>query len=547
MSKKRNLLFLSLLILSILLLTGCFLNPLKTEGLLKGQVLVPEGTLKHKDLTGEALPDATINIIDLATGEVVATTTTDSDGHYQVFVLPGGPYLLEAVKGGVLLEQITCQVEAGIEYDLGSIDCVTTASALIAQAMMDAGDNPADIDCAAIIADPNFDDVSSNVCATIKAGGDPTVSAAVLQAIEDFLNPPTPTPTPNPPPLSDAKTITAFDFEALDPDVIGVIDEGAKTIALNVPFGTDVTALVPTIVHTGTSVSPASGAAQDFTSPVTYMATAEDASTQAYLITVTEVVTVINIAEISGVTAPVKGDTPVNSITLEDQYTGTVTWYPEDDPFQEHKVYVATITLTAEAGFTLNGVAANYFAVDGAIIVTNTTDSGVVTAIFPKTLVVGDSYGGGKVAYILQSVDPGYNASEQHGLIAATEDQSSDVGIQWCNGFKVTGATGATGTAIGTGQDNTTTIVSVQGVGSYAAQLCEDLIEGGYDDWFLPSKDELDKLWINRLAIGSFADDYYWSSSEANASIAWYQDFRDGFQGSNGKLSTYRVRAVRYF
>jgi len=83
------------------------------------------------------------------------------------------------------------------------------------------------------------------------------------------------------------KAIIAFDFKALDPDVIGVIDEGAKTIALTVPFGTVVTALVPTIVYTGASVSPASGTAQDFTSPVDYTVTAEDTTTAVYTVTVT--------------------------------------------------------------------------------------------------------------------------------------------------------------------------------------------------------------------------------------------------------------------
>ena len=198
MLNKRNLFFLSLFILGILLLSSCFLNPPATEGILKGQIMVPEGTTQTKDLTGQALPDATVNIIDLTTGAIIATTVTDATGHYQVSVPPGGSYLLEAVKGSVKLEQITCSVEVGIEYDLGTADCVTTAAALIAQAMMDAGDNPADINCADIIADPNFDDVSSIVCSTIKAGGDPTTSALVQQAVEDFLNPPAPTPTPTP-------------------------------------------------------------------------------------------------------------------------------------------------------------------------------------------------------------------------------------------------------------------------------------------------------------------------------------------------------------
>ena len=196
MLKKRNLLFLSLLILGALLLSSCFLNPPATEGILKGQIMVPEETLKAKDLTGQALPDATVNIIDPATGEIIATTTTDANGYYQVFVPAGGPYLLEAIKDGVKLQQVTPQVEVGIEYDLGTADCATTSVALIAQAMMDEGDNLADINCADITADPNFNDVSSIVCSIIEAGGDPTVSALVQQAVEDLLHPPTPVPAP---------------------------------------------------------------------------------------------------------------------------------------------------------------------------------------------------------------------------------------------------------------------------------------------------------------------------------------------------------------
>ena len=139
MLKKRNLIFLSLLILGVLLITSCLPKPPVTEGILKGQVIVPEGSIQAKDLTGQALPDATVNIIDLSTGEIIATTTTDADGYYQVFVPAGGPYLLEAVKDGVKLQQITPPVEVGIEYDLGTADCTTTAVALIVQAMPGCG------------------------------------------------------------------------------------------------------------------------------------------------------------------------------------------------------------------------------------------------------------------------------------------------------------------------------------------------------------------------------------------------------------------------
>ena len=70
MLKKRNLIFLSLLILGVLLITSCLPKPPVTEGILKGQVMVPEGTLQTKDLTGQALPDATINIIGRKVNDV---------------------------------------------------------------------------------------------------------------------------------------------------------------------------------------------------------------------------------------------------------------------------------------------------------------------------------------------------------------------------------------------------------------------------------------------------------------------------------------------
>lgn len=85
--------------------------------------------------------------------------------------------------------------------------------------------------------------------------------------------------------LTATKAITAFNFSSLS--VTGTVNEGGKTVALTVPFSTDVTALVPTITHTGSSISPNTGVAADFTSPVTYTVTAEDATTQAYTVTVT--------------------------------------------------------------------------------------------------------------------------------------------------------------------------------------------------------------------------------------------------------------------
>ena len=66
-----------------------------------------------------------------------------------------------------------------------------------------------------------------------------------------------------------------------------VRDSGNEYVTLTVPYGTNPSSLTPTIVHTGASVSPASGVAKDFTNPVTYTVTAADGSTKAYTVTVT--------------------------------------------------------------------------------------------------------------------------------------------------------------------------------------------------------------------------------------------------------------------
>ena len=97
---------------------------------------------------------------------------------------------------------------------------------------------------------------------------------------------------------------------------------------------------------------------------------------------------------------------------------------------------------------------------------------------------------------------------------------------------------------------NTNAIIASQGAtaASYAAGLARAYNGGGYSDWYLPSRDELDKLYLNRDAIGGFdttADPWYWSSSEYDASNAWSQLFDDGYQGNLSKFPTYRVRAVR--
>jgi hypothetical protein len=151
-----------------------------------------------------------------------------------------------------------------------------------------------------------------------------------------------------------------------------------------------------------------------------------------------------------------------------------------------------------------------------------------------------------------------------HGLEAAPVDQSTS--SAWgCHGDDVSNAVD---TAIGTGADNTDAIVSFGCTGgSPAAALAATGYElNGYDDWFLPSKDELNLMWTNLADsdgdgsnsgpadpnnVGGFAIDTYWGSSQADAGNSWFQWFRNGQQyslaPSGTKPDAKGVRAVRAF
>lgn len=97
---------------------------------------------------------------------------------------------------------------------------------------------------------------------------------------------------------------------------------------------------------------------------------------------------VVDIQAIEGVGVPTRGEVPVTTIVPTDQYTGTIVWSPtvsEGEAFAADQAYTATITLTPKAGYTFEGVSANFFTVAGATSVSQDANSGLITATFPRT------------------------------------------------------------------------------------------------------------------------------------------------------------------
>jgi hypothetical protein len=184
------------------------------------------------------------------------------------------------------------------------------------------------------------------------------------------------------------------------------------------------------------------------------------------------------------------------------------------------------------------------------ILVDNTSEAAVWTiaaAPGPVTYAIGDTGPAGGIVFSI--TDGGL-----HGLEAATEDLPSTA---WGCGADITGANG---TAVGTGEQNTAAIIAAAACpGTTAASVAAAYGQG----WFLPSKDELDLMW-EHLAdpdgddsnsgpgdshnVGGFASNAYWSSSQSGSANAFYQYFDDGVQGDDdNKNLTNGVRAVRAF
>ncbi len=192
-------------------------------------------------------------------------------------------------------------------------------------------------------------------------------------------------------------------------------------------------------------------------------------------------------------------------------------------------------------------LAVTAFKADGTTALTGSPISVTATAtVSTGLLVIGDFHEGGVIFYL--------DSSGEHGLVCAVSDQSE--GAEW--GCPLIAVSGAEGTAIGTGAQNTIDIEAGCATIGTAADICANLTLNGHSDWFLPSIDELNEMYLNKAAInakaaangGSDFDDTsrYWSSTQYGAStLANFCFFGNGLIFTQTKERAYPVRAARAF
>ena len=150
---------------------------------------------------------------------------------------------------------------------------------------------------------------------------------------------------------------------------------------------------------------------------------------------------------------------------------------------------------------------------------------------------------GGRVFYIS---DGGL-----HGLEAAPEDLP--IRAWGCEGKAIKNASGV---AIGTGSANTKAVIAGCDHANAAVKQADNYYFNGYEDWYLPSKDELTALYNNigpnapapLSNIGHFSTTtYYWSSSEIGPNHAWTVFFANGEETFGQKMNPSSARAIRAF
>jgi hypothetical protein len=193
----------------------------------------------------------------------------------------------------------------------------------------------------------------------------------------------------------------------------------------------------------------------------------------------------------------------------------------------------------------------------------------------PPPSIIGQAYGGGFYAGAISTA--GNSIADYYLVVGPVA--SAQTNVIW----KTSNTSDAGATSVINGPANS---ASMNDAAHPAAQFCEDLTIGGFSDWYLPAKNELDVCYfnlkpstvsnstsfgINANAVPARASNYtagnpaqtsatdfqtgnaeaflelnYWSSTEFSYAAAWFQKFETGYQYNIGsKGNTRRVRAIR--
>ena len=149
---------------------------------------------------------------------------------------------------------------------------------------------------------------------------------------------------------------------------------------------------------------------------------------------------------------------------------------------------------------------------------------------------IGEKFGGGIVFYV--------DDKGEHGLVVSLVDLKKNA--KW--GY-LDSAVNAHAEVVGSGKANTLKICNLIKEQNIAARLSSNYAVGKFKDWYLPSKDELNLIYINlkKQQLGELADGMYWSSTETDFNNAWAQIFETGFAIERHVNTPCHVRAIRAF
>lgn len=283
------------------------------------------------------------------------------------------------------------------------------------------------------------------------------------------------------------------------------------------------TAFVPTTFVTTSSFNSLTASLNTFTGSINSYTSSNDSVKNRILQTTASLNSKTGSYATTGSNVFIENQTISGSVLVTDIIQGTGSIYLQPDVNDGRKIQIyntgATDThIKATGGLTFLGNDINNVRIDDFYkTVSIDTPNGVYVSSSlninwkPSSLKIGDSFQGGKIAYLYTPGDGGYNPNLVQGVIAAEADEPTT--LTW----------------------------------DAAILAVYNKTTNEYDDWYLPNIATLGVLYTNKVAIGGFMSERYWSSTELTNYASQYQDFYDGYQAPAPKENPYYVRAVRNF